>query len=94
MGCRYVKTLVLQSKSHLRKVSGGVSFIDQGKGTFSELALFLTWTSGKDSQNVRAALLCSKKIPVTRRRDKKDAEGKGRTRRAEAGEAEGQSQGV
>lgn len=38
---RYVRVLVLQGRSHLRKVSGRVRFIDQGKGTYSELALFL-----------------------------------------------------
>lgn len=39
----------------------------------------------------RAALLCSKKFPNTRKRDKKDAEEKGRSWGPESGEAEGQS---
>ena len=36
------RVLVLQGRSHLRKASGRVCFINQGKGTFSGLALFLT----------------------------------------------------
>lgn len=43
---------------------------------------------------LKSSIAVLKKIPNTRRRERKDAEGKGRSWGTECGGAEGQSQGV